>query len=267
MKNIIIYIVTFVIVLTSLTGCQSEEMKTAISEYDSLVKRVGERNAELDNVIFEAESLIHENNPILDETLIPLLETAISEGKAVKEQIPERPKQIEEIIALSKKLESITYSAQIKSVKEKQKELEISIKKYSLVNNPTEDYIIECLNKVGSITGISAVTEENDPNGKLNKAGGYTAQIYFSSELINQNEVLGSTIIEKGTNCGGSIEVYAKREAAEARNEYLATFDGGLIASGSHTVIGTVVIRTSNELTASQQKALETDIIEALTSI
>ena len=37
-------------------------------------------------------------------------------------------------------------------------------------------------------------------------------------------------------------------------NDYLAAFDGGIFASGSHTVVGTVLVRTSNELTASQQK-------------
>ena len=45
----------------------------------------------------------------------------------------------------------------------------------------------------------------------------------------------------------------------------MSAFDGGVLASGSHTVIGTVLVRTSNELTASQQKDLEAKIIAALT--
>ena len=49
------------------------------------------------------------------------------------------------------------------------------------------------------------------------------------------------------------------------RKDYLSAFDGGVLASGSHTVIGTVLVRTSNELTASQQKDLEAKIIAALT--
>ena len=80
----------------------------------------------------------------------------------------------------------------------------------------------------------------------MDKAGGYTAQVFFSSDLVNQSEVYGTTIIEKGTAAGGSIEVYSNVEDANSRNEYLAAFDGGFFASGSHTVIGTVVVRTMN---------------------
>ena len=123
------------------------------------------------------------------------------------------------------------------------------------------------MKKVENIIDISAATEDNDPNKNLNKAGGYTAQVFFSSDLVNQSEVYGTTIIEKGTAAGGSIEVYSNVEDANSRNEYLAAFDGGFFASGSHTVIGTVVVRTSDELTASQQKTLEANIIAALTEI
>ena len=126
---------------------------------------------------------------------------------------------------------------------------------------------IECLKKVENIVDISAVTEDNDPNGNLNKAGGYTAQVYFSSDLVNQSEVYGASLIEKGTDAGGSIEVYANVEDATARNEYLASFDGGIFASGSHTVVGTALVRTSDELPASQQQTLEANIITALTEI
>lgn len=38
------------------------------------------------------------------------------------------------------------------------------------------------------------------------------------------------------------------------RDKFLASFDGSVLASGSHTVVGTILVRTSDELTASQQK-------------
>ena len=59
-------------------------------------------------------------------------------------------------------------------------------------------------------------------------------------------------------------EVYATEEDALERDAYLAGFDGTAFASGSHTVVGTVVVRTSNLLTASQQKALEAEIVDTL---
>lgn len=60
---------------------------------------------------------------------------------------------------------------------------------------------------------------------------------------------------------------YPNASDAEKRNDYLASFDGSIFASGSHTVVGTVLVRTSDELTASQQKALEANIIAELTNI
>lgn len=54
---------------------------------------------------------------------------------------------------------------------------------------------------------------------------------------------------------------------AKSRNDYPTTFDSGILASGSHVVIGTLVVRTSDELAASQQEALESMLIEALTDL
>ena len=137
--------------------------------------------------------------------------------------------------------------------------------KEKLVTAPTEDYVIECLEKVPGILEIEAVTEDTDPMKNLNKPGWYTAHVYFSYELVNQDDVYGDDLIDKGTDAGGSIEVYKTKSEANERNEYLSAFDGGVLDSGSHTVVGTLVVRTSDELTASQQKTLETNIIAALT--
>ncbi len=74
----------------------------------------------------------------------------------------------------------------------------------------------------------------------------------------------GDVIVVDG---GGCVEVYETVEYAEARNAYLAKFDGTFIASGSHTVCGTSVVRTSNNLTATQQQELEAAIIDALMDV
>jgi hypothetical protein len=67
-----------------------------------------------------------------------------------------------------------------------------------------------------------------------------------------------------GTECGGQIEVYATIDDAAKRDEYLSNFDGGPLAVASHYVFGSMIIRVSNHLTASQQKELTNAIIEAL---
>lgn len=244
-----------------------EAMISAIDGYEAAKASAEEKNVVLDTEISSAESVIAEGKKTLDDTLIPALETAISETKAVKVSIPEMPGTAEEINKVTDELNNINYDEIIEKLHAHQDDLEKSIKQYSLVNAPSEAYIIQCLSKVPNVVDISAVTEDNDPNGKLNKAGGYTAQVYFTSDLVNQGSVIGSTVIEKGTDGGGSIEVYANVEDAEKRNDYLATFDGSLFASGSHTVIGTVLVRTSDELTASQQKEMEANIIAELINI
>lgn len=246
---------------------QCNNMIDAIEKYNVARTAAEEKNAELDNAIYVAETLILEKEPALDETLVPALETAISEAKAAKQPITEMPETENEIISVNNALDGIDYNDVLSNLLEKQSALERSIKQYALVNAPTEAYIIECLKKAPNVIDISAVTEDNDPNGHLNKAGGYTAQVYFSSDLINQDEIDSITVIDKGTDCGGSIEVYSTVKDANSRNDYLASFDGGIFASGSHIVVGTVLVRTSDKLTASQQKEMEVNIIAILTEI
>lgn len=132
--------------------------------------------------------------------------------------------------------------------------------------SPSESYIIESLNQSEFILEVEAVTESNDPNGKLNIDGGYNACVFFSSTLVDQSNFSAKNVVEKGTSCGGCIEVYSSEEDATARNEYLAKFDGGLLDSGSHTVIGTIVIRTSEKLTKEQQTELTRNLVSIITS-
>ena len=130
-----------------------------------------------------------------------------------------------------------------------------------------ESFIIERLKLVPEVASIGAATEDHDPNNQLNKQGGYTAQVYFSSTLVTPNagNRTPDQVIDDGTEGGGSIEVYKTSGDAERRNTYLSGFDGTVFASGSHTVMDTCVIRISSRLTASEQAALESSIIEALT--
>lgn len=153
---------------------------------------------------------------------------------------------------------------------------------------PSEDYVIACLKTVEDITDIEAATEDHDPNQGLNKQGKYIAAIYFRSskleivqddefewyflENINGNKELivieddgdVDSPVDIGTDGGGQVEVYRTVEEANARNQYLGAFDSEAFASGSHVVVGTMVIRTSNYLTATQQQELTNAVIDAL---
>ena len=244
-------------------------MIAAIKKYDSSKKAADQKNANLDKAISEADALVKKGEKALDDTLFTKLETSISSAKAAKQTIPDMPSTEKEILSTVSKIDSIDYTKVLEELSSSQKALEKSIKQYALVNAPTEAYVIKCLETVEHIDGISAVTEDNDPNGNLNKAGGYTATVYFADDRVPADKVefKGKTIIEKGTDGGGAIEVYVNEEDVKKRNDYLAGFDGGILASGSHKVIGTVLVRTSDYLTASQQKELEAAIVDALTKV
>ena len=78
----------------------------------------------------------------------------------------------------------------------------------------------------------------------------------------------GNDTVEQGTEGGGNIEVYANVEDAKARDEYLSLFDKATaINPGSHELYGTVIIRVSKYLTATQQKELTQQILQKLIEV
>lgn len=256
------------VVFLLLTGCgASKEELEATELYNKEVSRIEQQLVERDTIVTSAEALIGTGKTALDSTLLPNLETSVSNAKAIVVEIPELPKKVEDINLVIEEMRMIDYSNDISALTDAYHNLDKSIKQNELVTVPQESFIIERLRSIASIVDILAVTEDNDPNGNLNKAGGYVASIYFSSELVDQSKVDGTSVIDKGTDSGGNIEVYSTVEDANRRNTYLAVFDGSIFASGSHRVVGTVVVRTSDLLKASEQKELEASIIEALTTL
>lgn len=246
---------------------ECKEMTAAITAFDAAAQTLAEKNEVLGEAIAAADALVRSEDKALDEELRPNVETAISDAKATMTDVPELPATVKEITEAADKMEAVDYTAVSEQLNERMNALNKSIRQYALVNAPEEAYVINCLKKVPGVMDISAATEDNDPNGNLHKAGGYTAAVFFSHENVDQSSVYGNTVIEKGTDCGGQVEVYATEADAIKRNDYLATYDGTIFASGSHTVIGTVVVRTSDNLTATQQKELEANVIAALIAL
>ncbi len=248
-----------------------EECKTmisAIEAFDNAAAALEAKNSEIEKELEAASALVYSDGTIIDESLRPVLETAIAYLKSELVDVPDRPNSAEEMYAKAEEMSKADYTAALADLEESEAAFQASKDTYELVNNPSEAYVISCLKKVPGITGIAAATEDNDPNGKLGKAGGYTAAIFFSHEDVKLDTyVYGNTILEQGTAAGGQVEVYANEDDANKRNDYLSSFDGSVLSNGSHAVIGTCVVRTSDELKASQQKALESAIIEALTSM
>lgn len=240
----------------------------AVKDYNAAVKIINEKNAELDEAIAKLESLIDSGEKTLDDAIIDKAKEVVKNAGASKILVDKMPPKTEDIIKITTELrQPIDYSDVLKQLNDTYIAFDTSIIQYKQFIVPTEEFVIQRLQTIDEVKDVSAVTENNDPNGKLNKPGGYTATVYFESSNVNQSNVYGTDLIDKGTDAGGAIEVYANEEDAIKRNDYLASFDGGIFASGSHKVVGTVLIRTSDELTASKQKVLEEKIITALAEL
>ena len=146
---------------------------------------------------------------------------------------------------------------------------ELDEEQTALVINPTQEYVMAALHQVESIIGVEAEPEPGE--GFVvgaSKVKDCKARIYFSSSLVDQNwfDAEESTL-EKGTNAGGSIDIYDNVEDAIARDKYLHEFDDNwIMKSGGHCVAGTIVIRTSEFLDADKQTALADSIVAVLTS-
>lgn len=238
----------------------------AVKNYNQAVEMVEIKNTDLDSAINRVEALLNSGEPAFDEVVVENAESTVSDAKNAKRQIGDMPNNTEEIVARTSELnEPLDYTAEIRNLNDAEKTLSDSIELMKQLTNPSEEFVISRLQTIMDASAIQAVTEDHDPNGNLNKAGGYTAAIYFSSPLVDISTVYGADIVERGVDGGGCVEVYANVEDAEKRNTYLSGFDGaGILSPGSHSVLGTMVIRTSDKLTASQQKELEAEIIDVL---
>lgn len=238
----------------------------AETKFNAAVKEVEAKNTELTSAMNDAQKILGKKEAVYDNTTKEAFITALSDAKAAQRKIPDLPKKTADINAETKKLsEPLDYSSVINAISEKQTAYQNSVLQMKQITNPNEDFVIQRLKGIPNISGYQAVTEDHDPNGNLNKQGGYTSTVYFSTPLIDQSSVYGNDIVDKGTECGGAIEVYASEEDAEKRDSYLASFDGaGMLNSGSHKVLGTIVIRTSTKLTATQQNEFTNNITNKL---
>lgn len=275
-KLIIVAVVVVIAVIVGSLGAYFgyfKPHKEAVEAYNVVVSDIQEKNDQLDGEIKKLQELVDNEDKPLDETTIDTAKEALKNAGASKIVIGEMPKATKDILSRTKELSTpVDYSDELTSLSTAYTNLENSKKQYKQVVNPSEEFVMQRILTVDDVADARAVTEDQDPNENLHKAGGYTSTIYFESKTVNQSDVYVSgeyadVLIDKGTDAGGAIEVYENVEDAEKRRDYLATYDGTIFANGTHTVIGTVLVRASNELTATQQKELEQKVIDALTRL
>lgn len=262
--KLLMLIICLISALCLLSGC-GEERKAAIDAYDAECDRINSELAELNGLISDCEALIQTAEPAYDPETLTALETATTDAKASITEIPKRPMKTEDINSLvENNLAKFSYANTTETLGAAKDAYDRSVRILKQITNPSEAFIVNCLKDIPGIVAYDAATEDNDPNGKLHKPGGYTSAVYFQYDKVDQSQVFGDTIIDRGTDGGGQLEVYATAEDAQKRCDYLASYDGTVLSNGSHTVVGTILVRTSDELTASQQKELEELIIAKL---
>ena len=88
------------------------------------------------------------------------------------------------------------------------------MKQLAQITNLKDSFIEKRLKEVNTMQEVHHATEENDPNGLLNKQGGYTASIYFADNQVTE-PIEGANLVDNGTEAGGAIEVYKTKEEAE----------------------------------------------------
>jgi hypothetical protein len=116
--------------------------------------------------------------------------------------------------------------------------------------------------------GTEAEAASSDRAGTETEAEASSADTAAAAaEAVPAARENGADVVMIGTAGGGAVEVFASREEAEKRAEYISFFEGSVMDAGSCTVEGTCLIRTSKYLSGDQQEKLTKKIREALLAV
>ena len=236
----------------------------AVAAFNTAADGLQSRNDDLDAAIKELQELNKSKDKPYDSSTSDSVTNAVAQAQAAKEEIPSMPGNTDEINAMAKKIDKMgKYDSVIADLSTAKSNLQDSIDQLKQVTNPSEQFILQRLTGIANITALEAVSEGNDPNNKLGKQGGYTACVYFNSDLVDSSDVYLSgdytPVVDGGCDAGGAVK------DAKKRDEYLSSFDGNSILDpGSHKVVGTCVVRTSCHLAASQQNNMTSNVEQAL---
>jgi hypothetical protein len=98
------------------------------------------------------------------------------------------------------------------------------------------------------VTAVKVWTEENDPNSLMGRPGQYTS----SATLVDRRTHRTAT---DGVDAGATVEMFASRDDAERRAEYVESFNGGILGTQYATVYGFALLRVTGELPPAANRA------------
>ena len=274
--------------IQSYKKCLLEYEKVTL-EYNNVCSNIESINNGFTEKIEKLQKLVSLGEKPFDDGTITKANDAINTGKVALVQIPElkqydiKPADeynvfqtsqirsdkeklkmiIQEISDNKKSLTKPDYSKEIEQIEEAHISLDNSIKQLKQVTCPTEAFVLERITEIKEQAGmvdIVALTEDNDPENHIGKAGWYTSKIIFQHKDVEHYAIVNGlrTLAEIGNPAGGCVETYSTVEDAERRNAELAGMEGTVRSPGAHEVCGTLVIRVSEDMkTSTQQELME----------
>ena len=264
-SRIILPIILFAVVIAGFVTIRGYAEKQAEkAAFDALIQQTISATQEYNKAVEQFNASVEEYNHAVSLICIDNIDGL----PAVLEILKKESDSYDEIVeAVENGIVAESITADTTTIREMTAQVESLTAVVKQITAPTAEWITERLSSISSISGTQAVTEDLDPDQLLGKEGGYSACVYFTVSSIDASTVPGNTIVEKGTDAGGAIEVYATVEEAQARCDYLSGFDGTILYSGSYAIVGTIVIRTSYKLENAQQMALTRAITRELTTL
>ena len=226
-----------------------------LSAVEAALASAREARTEDPEPIGETAEMLSAADSLSEQDARSLAEKAAADARALRER------------ALPETAEAPDYSAQLAAVDAALEPYEASLEIIRPVIAPTDEYVMERLMQVSTIAAVNAVTEGHDPNGNLDADGGYIGCVFFRDSRISvwsfrlNPGADRNDPVDVGTQGGGSVEIYRTQQEAENR---AAFFKFNARSIGAYGVVGSVVVRVSDELSRSKQQELLEAILEVL---
>lgn len=128
---------------------------------------------DLKNAMAGLESAKVEEPALLEEepTVEINAEMSRDELNRIKEEIAEKSAQLDEK-TIPEAPSKPDYANVLEELRNALQSYQTSVQSLNQITAPADEFVIERLQGVDTITKIEAVTEDHDPNGQLNKQGG-----------------------------------------------------------------------------------------------
>jgi hypothetical protein len=104
---------------------------------------------------------------------------------------------------------------------------------------PRDATTLANLIKQTTTTKILTIDENNDPNNKIGRPGGYTSAATLYDSTVTCTDI--------GADCGATIEVYPTAAEAQARADYIQTIlkASPVLGTEYDTPVGTALLRVT----------------------